>query len=46
MANMPSTTHSTNADEQFQAWQEKMERKQENYDRRMQSLLQQAEQLK
>ena len=46
MANMPLVTQSTNVDEWFQAWQEKMENKQEEKERRMQSLLWQGKQLK
>lgn len=46
MANTPATIQSTNKNKQFQTWQDRMERKQEYYEWRMQSLLQQTKQLK
>lgn len=46
MANTPPTIQSANENKQFQSWQDRMERKQEYYEWRMQSLLQQTKQLK
>lgn len=48
MDNTPPRTHpySTIMDDRFNAWYAEMEKRQEEYEQRMQSLLQHAEQLK
>ena len=46
MANTSNASQSTTMADHFQAWQVRMERKQEENKRCMQSLLQQAEQLR